>query len=149
MDGHVKNLTAVLEVLRQNKLYAKLSTCTFAQHKIEYLGHVISNQGVATYPSKISIIQQWSSPTDVTQLRAFLGLAGYYRKFIQGYGIICKPLFNALRKDSFTWTSDQEQAFQKLKEVMSHPPVLALPDFSQAFILEADASCNGIEAVLM
>jgi hypothetical protein len=93
MSDHVKHLRAVLEVLKQNQLYANLSKCTFAQPKIEYLGHVIIGQGVATDPAKISIIQSWPSPTNVTQLRAFLGLTGYYRRFIEGYGIICRSLF--------------------------------------------------------
>lgn len=104
---------------------------------------------MATDPTKINIIKQWPSPKSVTQLRAFLGLTGYYRRFIQGYGVICRPLFDALKKDSFTCSKAQQQAFNNIKEVMSAPPVLALPDFSKPFILEADASGTGIGAVLM
>jgi hypothetical protein len=135
--------------LRHHQLYAKFSECTFAQPKIEYLGHVISSKGVATDPAKISIIQNWPAPTTLTQLRAFLGLTRYYRGFIKGYGIICQPLFKALKKDSYTWAIEQDKAFEHLKQIMSAPPVLALPDFTQPFILEADASGNGIGAVLM
>jgi hypothetical protein len=149
MSEHIQHLRAVLEVLKQNQLFAKLSKCIFAQSFIEYLGHVINGQGVCTDPDKISIIQKWPSPANVTQLRAFLGLTGYYRRFIKGYGILCRPLFNAVKKDSFIWNADQEQAFLHLKKVMSHPPVLALPNFSQPFILEGDASGTGIGAVLM
>jgi hypothetical protein len=149
MSEHIQHLRAVLEVLKQNQLFAKLSKCIFAQSFIEYLGHVISGQGVCTDPDKISIIQKWPSPTNVTQLRAFLGLTGYYRRFIKGYGILCRPLFNVVKKDSFIWNADQKQAFLHLKKVMSHPPVLALPNFSQPFILEGDASGTGIGAVLM
>lgn len=104
---------------------------------------------MATDPTKINIIKQWPSPKSVTQLRAFLGLTGYYRRFIQGYGVICRPLFDALKKDSITWSEAHQQAFNNIKEVMSAPPVLALPDFSKPFILEADASGTGIGAVLM
>jgi hypothetical protein len=149
LDDHINHLRVVLEVLRHHQLYAKFSKCTFAQPKIEYLGHVISSKGVATDPAKISIIQNWPASTTLTQLRAFLGLTGYYRRFIKGYGIICQPLFKALKKDSYTWTIEQDKAFEHLKQIMSAPPVLALPDFTQPFILEADASGNGIGAVLM
>lgn len=115
LKDHISHLHSVLAVLRENKLFAKLSKCTFAQPEIEYLGHVISKNGVATDPSKISIIQHWPQPKSVTDLRAFLGLTGYYRRFIQNYGIICRPLFDALKKDGFEWTSKQMQAFQTLK----------------------------------
>lgn len=149
LSAHVQHLRTVLQVLRDNKLYAKLSKCSFAQEEIEYLGHIISEAGVATDPSKIAIIQQWPQPTNVSELRAFLGMAGYYRRFIQGYGMICRPLFNTLKKDAFQWGPDQQQAFAQIKLIMSTPPVLALPDFSQPFVLEADASGTGLGAVLM
>jgi hypothetical protein len=149
MSNHVKHLRAVLEVLKQNQLYAKFSKCTFGQSKIEYLGHLISGEGVATDPAKINIIQSWPRPSNVTQLRSFLGLTGYYRRFIEGYGIICRPLFNALKKDSFKWDNKQEASFQQLKQVMSTAPVLALPDFTKPFISETDASGLGIGAILM
>jgi hypothetical protein len=106
MEAHVNHLREILQVLKDNKLYAKFSKCSFAQKEIEYLGHVNSEKGVATEPSKIAIIQNWPSSQTVTELRAFLGLAGYYRRFIQGYGVICKPLFNALKKEAFQWSSE-------------------------------------------
>lgn len=149
MVDHIQHLQAVFEVLRHNKLYAKRSKCTFAQPTVEYLGHIISSTGVATDPSKIQSIQKWPTPTTQTQLRGFLGLTGYYRMFIKGYGIICIPLFDALRKNAFEWSSAQDEAFNKLKQIMITAPVLALPDFTQPFILETDASGNGIGAVLM
>jgi len=149
LSEHVTHLRSVLEVLRANKLFAKLSKCTFAQSEIEYLGHVINQDGVATDPAKISAIQAWPTPKTVTELRSFLGLTGYYRRFIQSYGVICRPLFDALKKNSFIWSASQDLAFTQLKQIMSSPPVLALPDFSQPFVLEADASGNGIGAVLM
>lgn len=149
MEDHVQHLRTVLSTLRQNKLYAKLSKCSFGQQEIEYLGHIISSQGVATDPSKIEAIKKRPTPTSVTELRVFLGLAGYYRRFVQGYGIICRPLFDALKKDNFIWTEKQEHAFTTIKQIMSSPPVLALPDFNQPFVLEADASGMGIGAVLM
>ena len=100
-SDHLSHLRSVLEVLRANTLFAKLSKCTFAQPEIEYLGHIISKTGVATDPAKISVIQSWPTPQNVTELRSFLGLTGYYRRFIQSYGVICIPLFVALKKNSF------------------------------------------------
>lgn len=108
-----------------------------------------NNQGVATDPSKIRAIQEWPAPTNVTELRSFLGLSGYYRRFIQGYGILCRPLFDCLKKDAFQWGSDQEQAFALLKDKLTNSPVLALPDFSKPFILEADACGYGLGDVFM
>ena len=105
LSEHVTHLRSVLEVLRANKLFAKLSKCTFVQSEIEYLGHVINQDGVATDPAKISAIQAWPTPKTVTELRSFLGLTGYYRRFIQSYGVICRPLVDALKKNSFIWSA--------------------------------------------
>ena len=130
-------------------MFAKLQKCSFAQQQIEYLGHVIKGEGVATDPKKIQAILNWPEPMTATELRSVLGLTGYYRRYIRYYGIICKPLFEALKKDNFIWTDTQREAFKRLKQVMTTPPVLALPDYSLPFTLEADACDYGIGAVLM
>lgn len=112
---HQRHLQEVFATLRANKLFPKESKCSFGQTQIEYLGHIISSNGVATDPAKIQAIANWRSPKTVTELRSFLGLAGYYRRFVQNYGILCRPMFQSLKKDSFSWSSEQEEAFQLIK----------------------------------
>ncbi|KAJ0491928.1 putative nucleotidyltransferase, Ribonuclease H [Helianthus annuus] len=149
IQQHIKDLEVVLQLFRDNQLYAKKSKCSFAGSTIEYLGHVISKNGVSTDPSKIEAVKQWPIPTTVKQLRGFLGLTGYYRRFVSSYGSIAKPLTNLLQKDAFKWSAEAQKAFDTLKSAMVQAPVLALPDWSQEFIVETDASSKGLGAVLM
>jgi N6-adenosine-specific RNA methylase IME4 len=130
---HRHHLSQVLQILRLHQLKAKLSKCTFATASVDYPGHVLSGSGVATDPSKIEDITNWETPTTIKQLRQFLGLTGYYRRFIKGYASICRPLHDALKKNAFHWSDEQHKAFLTLKTVMSTPPVLALPNFTLAF----------------
>ncbi|XP_035544148.1 uncharacterized mitochondrial protein AtMg00860-like [Juglans regia] len=117
--------------------------------EVDYLGHIISGQGVKADPSKIQTILDWPFPKTSKALRGFLGLTGYYRKFIRHYGLLAAPLTQLLTKNGFVWTQEAELAFKKLKEAVTRPPVLALPDISKPFTVECDASGKGIEAVLM
>ena len=100
-EEHIQHIQEVFETLRANKLYLKASKCTFAQTSLEYLGHIISDKGVATDPAKTQDMLKWPTPTNMTELRGFLGLTGYYRKFVKNYGIIAKPLTNVLRLKQF------------------------------------------------
>ncbi|XP_062187935.1 uncharacterized protein LOC133891241 [Phragmites australis] len=146
--AHLNHIQQVFEVLREQQFKVKLSKCAFGQ-QLSYLGHVISAEGVATDPTKIESIQQWPTPTNVKELGSFLGLAGYYRKFVKNFGLISKPLTNLLRKgEIFVWTSCAQEAFQALKQALISAPVLVLPDFSQPFSIETDASYKGLGAVL-
>jgi hypothetical protein len=134
--------------LAENSLYLKLSKCSFAKTTLEYLGHVISAAGVATDPTKIQAIEAWPVPSTVKHIRAFLGLAGYYRKFIANYGIISRPLTELLKKNvQFIWTAEAKEAFQALKQALVNAPVLALPNFQLNFDIHTDASGLGIGAV--
>jgi hypothetical protein len=116
---------------------------------VEYLGHVISEQGVATDPQKIAAVKDWPVSKTITQLRGFLGLARYYRRFVKDFGIICRPLHDMLKKNSFSWSNEKTQAFNTLKTKLTSAPVMALANFSIPFVLETDACGNGIGAVLM
>jgi hypothetical protein len=146
---HTKHIQQVLEVLRKNKIYLKFSKCSFAQKSMEYLGNIISVDGVDTDPAKTTAMLQWPRPATVTELRGFLGLTGYYRKFVKGYGILSKPLTQLLRKKAFEWSPDADKAFQTLKSAMMSTPVLALPNFNEVFTIETDACADGIGAILM
>jgi hypothetical protein len=149
-EEHLSHLEQVFIWLQQDKWHSKLSKCKFAQEAISYLGHVISAQGVSTDPKKIQAVQDWPQPRTVKEVRGFLGLAGYYRKFVKDFGVIAKPLTKLLCKDvPFIWTDIHGQAFIQLKHALSSAPCLALPDFSLPFHIETDASAVGVGAVLI
>lgn len=136
-ESHLVHIRLVLELLARDQWKLKLSECSFAQEKISYLGHVISAAGVSTDLAKLEAIAQWSAPASVKELRGFLGLAGYYRKFVCHFGIISKPLTNLLKKNAlFIWTTDHETVFQTLKKALCQPPVLALPNFNRPSVLK-------------
>ena len=147
-DQHLDHLRATFKILRFNQLYIKRSKCAFAQKQVEYLGHIISGAGVGTDPKKIEAVVAWSKPTNIRALRGFLGLIAYYGKFVRNYGTISKPLMKMLKKDSFKWSPQAEEAFEQLKKTLSEVSVLGLPDFNKPFVLETNANNHRIGAVL-
>ncbi|PNX98954.1 retrotransposon-related protein, partial [Trifolium pratense] len=149
LTDHLSHLEQVFHKLVTGEFFLKFSKCLFAQQTLEYLGHMVSSTGVFPEPSKIQAILDWPRPKTITELRGFLGLTGFYRKFIKGYASIALPLTSLLRKDAFIWNDLSTQAFQTLKTAMTQAPTLALPDFSKPFILETDASGLAMGAVLM
>lgn len=146
---HLQHLRLVFSVLRKHQFFLKRSKCVFGKTELSYLGHIISQQGVAADPSKTEAMKKWPTPTSISELRGFLGLTGYYRRFVKNYGIIAKPLTRLLQQKLFVWTPEAEEAFCTLKQAMITTPVLALPHFSEPFEVERDACAVGIGAVLM
>ncbi|XP_075086130.1 putative mitochondrial protein AtMg00860 [Nicotiana tabacum] len=149
LADHLKHLKIAFDLLVQHQLLAKRSKCVLASRGVEFLGNYISPNGVSTDPMKIEVVQSWQEPKFVSHLRGFLGLAGYYRKFIKGYGILSKPLTDLLKKDGFRWSEEAISSFEQLKKILITAPVLALPDFSSTFVVKTDACDVGIGAVLM
>lgn len=149
LEDHLIHLERVFQTLHQGQFFLKFAKCAFAQRRIEYLGHIVSSQGVEPVPAKIQAMQEWPTPSSLKMLRGFLGLTGFYRKFIKDYSKIASPLTELLRKDRFHWNPEAQIAFEYLKLAMTHAPVLSLPDFKLPFLLKTDASGTGMEAILM
>ncbi|GKA00096.1 putative reverse transcriptase domain-containing protein [Tanacetum coccineum] len=147
---HKEHLKLILELLKKDELYAKFSKCEFWIPKVQFLGHVIDSEGIHVDPAKIESIKDWASPKSPTEIRQFLGLAGYYRRFIEGFSKIAKPMTKLTQKKvKFEWGDKQEAAFQLLKQKLCSAPILALPEGSKDFIAYCDASKKGLGAVLM
>eukprot|EP00253_Pinus_taeda_P009528 PITA_09528 len=148
-EEHLQHIETVLRILQEQQFYAKLSKCEFGLPEMLYLGHIIGVDRVRVHEEKIRAIREWLEPRNVTELRGFIGICTYYRKFVKSFSQLAAPLTNLTRKGAFSWSDTAQQAFDRLKEVMSSCPVLALPNFTQPFVFECDASVEGIGAVLM
>ncbi|GKA24435.1 putative reverse transcriptase domain-containing protein [Tanacetum coccineum] len=149
-EEHGKHLKTILNLLRSEKLYAKFLKCDFWLDSVQFLGHVIDSSGVHVDPAKIEAIKNWAAPTTPTEVRQFLGLAGYYRRFIKEFSLISKPLTKLTQKNKpYVWGKDEEEAFQTLKLKLCSAPILSLPEGSEDFVVYCDASLKGFGAVLM
>jgi hypothetical protein len=149
-EDHKRHLRIVLGKLRAHQLYAKLSKCEFWLEKIAFLGHILTAEEIKVDPSKVEAVSKWRQPTNVSEVRSFLGMAGYYRCFIKGFSSIARPMTELLKKDhKFVWTSKYEGSFQIIKEKLTTAPVLTLLDIHQDFVILCDASRQGLGCVLM
>ena len=148
-EDMIERLDNVLSKLGNYGLKLKPSKCAFFQRSTKYLGHVISEEGVALDPDKVRVVKEWSTPTNRVEIRSFIGLASYYRKFVKGFAMIANPLNELLSVEGdFVWSDKCEEAFSILKERLTTAPILGYPDFKEDFILETDACSDGLGAIL-
>jgi hypothetical protein len=149
-EEHEEHLRLVLQVLREHQLYAKYNKCDFFQRQIQYLGHVILEDGVAVDPKNIKAIMDWPTPRNVSEVRSFMGLVGYYRRFIKGFSKIGHPITSLQRKGvKFVWSTECETNFQQLKHLLTNAPVLKIADPEKDFLVCTDACKEGLGGVLM
>ncbi|GJY74956.1 putative reverse transcriptase domain-containing protein [Tanacetum coccineum] len=143
-EEYAEHLRIILELLRKEKLYAKFSKCDFWIHIVQFLGHLVDSQGLHVDPAKIKAFNNWAPPTTPTEVRQFLRLADYYRRFIEGFSKIAKPLTKLTQKNKkYIWGEDQESAFQFLKQKLCKDPILALLEGNDDFVVYCDASLQG------
>ncbi|XP_062179431.1 uncharacterized protein LOC133884047 [Phragmites australis] len=149
-EKHEVHLSLVLEALRKNKFYAKLKKCAFWLEEVGFLGHVINQHGITVDPKNVAAVLEWQRPSNATEIRSFLGLVGYYRRFVQDFSIIAKPMTRLTQKGvPFVWTDECEVSFETLKNKLVNAPILALPESGKSFTVYTDASRIGLGCVLM
>jgi hypothetical protein len=149
-EEHEEHLRLVLQKFREHQLYAKFSKCDFWLREVSFLGHIIIDGGIAVDPSKVQEVLNWNPPKNVPEIRSFLGLAGYYRRFIEGFSKIVKPLTCLLEKGKeFKWDDKCQVCFEELKKKLTTAPVLIMPDIHKGFDVYCDASRQGLGCVLM
>jgi hypothetical protein len=147
-ESHLQHVRITLDILWQYQFFIKASKCDFGKQELKYLGHIVTHQGVKVDHKKIKAMVAWPQPVNITELHGFLGLTGYYRKFVQNYGLLARPVNNLLKKGNFHWIVEAGAAFNLLKQAMTTTPTLAMPNFNDTFIIETDASGDGIGVVL-
>jgi hypothetical protein len=145
-----EHLRLVLQKLREHRLYTKFTMCDFWLKEVSFLGHIITDGGIAVDPSKVQDVLNWNPPKNVREIRSFLGLAGYYHRFIEGFSKIVKPLTSLLEKrKEFKWDDKCQACFEELKKKLTTAPVLIMPDIHKGFDVYCDASRQGLGCVLM
>ena len=150
MEEHELHLKFVLQKLREKKIYAKFSKCEFWLRKGAFLGHVVSEEGIYVDPSTVEAVSQWKQPRNLTKVQSFLGLAGYYQRFVDGFLKIAAPMTTLTYKNvKFEWTDTCEQSFQELKKRLVTAPILTIPEGEDCFVIYCDGSSQGLGAILM
>ena len=145
---HLEHVMKAFDILQHHQFFIKANKCVFGQHELEYLRHIMTNQWVKVDQGKIEVMINWPWPNDIFALHGFLGLTSYYRKFVRNYGLIARILTNLLKKGQFKWNDEAKDAFHKLKHAMTSTPILVMSNFNEPFIVETDASEEGISVVL-
>jgi len=150
LEEHTYHLRILLEVLRKNELYAKLKKCKFCLDQVSFLGRIVSNEKVSMDPQKIEAIMKWPRPKNPMEVRSFLGLAGYYHRFVQNFSKIATPLTNLTGKvTKYEWMDRFKEAFEELKKRLTSAPILVFPTSDKDFMVYSDAFENGLGCVLM
>ena len=149
-ENHDTHVRVVLETLRREKLYAKLSKCEFWLNEVSFLGHIVSEEGIQVDSKKVEVIIEWKPLRNVTEVHSFMGLAGYYRRFVKGFSMTAAPMTRLLQKNvKFEWSEKCHASFEKLKAFLTEAPVLTQPTYGKEYVIFSDASLNGLGCVLM
>lgn len=150
MEEHKKHLLVVLQVLRGHQVYTKYSKCDFFKEKVQYLGHFIIKDGIVVDPEKIRTIMEWPIPKDVANIISFMGLAGYYRRFVEGFSSVTYPITSLQNKGKvFQWTPDCQRSFDYLKHFLTTTPILSIADPNKDYVFYTDSSKEGVGGVLI
>ena len=149
-EDHDTHLRVVIETLRKEQLYAKLSKCEFWLREVSFLGYIVSEEGIRVDPRKIEVIIEWKPQRNVIEVRSFLGLAGYYRRFVKGFSMTAAPMKRLLQKNvRFEWSEKCQASFEKLKAFLTEASILTKSTYDKEYVIFSDASLNGLGCVLM
>ena len=149
-ENHDTHLRVVLETLRKEQLYAKLSKYEFWLNEVSFLGHIVSKEGIRVDPKKIEVVVEWKPPRNVREVHSFLGLAGYYKRFVKGFSMTAALMTRLLKKNvKYEWSEKCQRNFDKLKSFLTEAPVLTQPTYGKEYVIFSYASLNGLRCVLM